>query len=152
MSHLQMTAYKVKALKTSAVTSFYINQLYDCAAELKRIDGNWYAKNNVQKVNEKALKALSQYNLIRDYYNQLEEHELIKSISDLENRIRVQPRNSILTLVEFNNLNSKLSDLKSIERLKKIFTNLPVADELINYLYSPVLGKKFFDDNENPKK
>ncbi len=49
-------------------------------------------------------------------------------------------------MVEFNNLESKLSDLKSIERLKTFFPILPLADELINYLHSPITGKKLFDD------
>ncbi len=86
MSNLIITAHRIKVLRTSAVTSFYINQLFSYAKELKRVDGNWYAKNNIQEVNRKALEALSQYNQIRNYYNKLDESQLIKTILDLEKK------------------------------------------------------------------
>ena len=66
-----LTYTKVRSLKDSAVTGKYIVELFDCAKELKRIDNNWYARKTLSTVNNKALKALGQYNQIRDYYNQL---------------------------------------------------------------------------------
>lgn len=144
MVNLLLTYIKVRALKDSAITGKYIVELFDCATELKRIDNNWYARKTISTVNNKALKALGQYNQIRNYYNQLDFQEIVASINDIQSKLPLQPKNSILNLVEYNNLKSKLNDLGSLKRLKGFFPILPEADELINFLYSPMTGTKLF--------
>lgn len=144
MSYLMSTHYKVNTLKTSAVTSNYINQLYDAAKELKRVESNWYARNNIKSTNEQAFKAILEYNQIREYYNLQDENEIVNLIFELKQRISIQPKNSILNIVEFNSLRAKLDDLNSILKLKEVFPILPKANELINYLYSPISGEKLF--------
>ena len=139
-----LTHIKVRSLRDSAVTGKYIVELFDCAKELKRIDNNWYARKTISTVNAKALKALSQYNQIRNYFNQLDFQELVISINDIESKLSLQPKNTILNIVEYNNLKSKLNDLGSLKRLKGFFPILPEADELINFLHAPMTGKKLF--------
>lgn len=144
MSYLMSTHYKVNTIKTSGVISNFINQLYDTAIELKRVEGNWYARNSVHSTNEKASQARLEYNKIREYYNVQDENEIVDLVSELKQRISIQPKNSILNIVELNSLQAKLNDLNSILKLKGVFPILPKANDLINYLYSPISGEKLF--------